>query len=217
LATLFVGSVILADRYPIHLLRGTKTSLINLPIFLSTALLSAPLAIAVVGMGLLVANLIARAERGLFLRDIAAMVGQWMLTVFLGYQVVHLEQFSVPVHLVRMELLLLCALSFLIIDFTIFSISQASIYGEPIGAILKSVVKQGFSVEAIQYGIAIPGILAADKDLGSLILLIVPISITYVAFKRIKETSFETVRILNDMADTVDLRDTYTGGHSSSS
>ena len=37
---------------------------------------------------------------------------------------------------------------------------------------------------------------------------------TYSVFKNIKETRFETVQILNDMADTMDLRDTYTGGHS---
>jgi HD-GYP domain-containing protein (c-di-GMP phosphodiesterase class II) len=45
-------------------------------------------------------------------------------------------------------------------------------------------------------------------------LLAVPISITYVAFKNIKEIRHETVQILEDMADTVDLRDIYTGGHS---
>ena len=78
LATLFACSIIIADRYPIHLLRGTKASLINLPIFLSTAILSAPLAITVAGIGVLIANLIARVERGLFLRDIAWVAGQWM-------------------------------------------------------------------------------------------------------------------------------------------
>ncbi len=52
------------------------------------------------------------------------------------------------------------------------------------------------------------------KTHWSLMLLIVPISITYIAFKNIKETRRETVQILADMADTVDLRDVYTGGHS---
>jgi HD-GYP domain-containing protein (c-di-GMP phosphodiesterase class II) len=213
-AIVFVSSVILADHYPVHLRRGTKSSLINLPIFLSTVILSAPLAIAVAAIGVLAAHLIARVERGLFRRDIATATGQWMLTVYLGSQVVHLDQFGLQVHLVRLELLLLYALSFVIINFTLFSFLQACIYGEPIVTILKSTLKQGFFIEAIQYLIAIPGILAADEDMRSLILLIVPISIAYVAFKRIKETGFETVRILNDMADTVDLRDTYTGGHS---
>jgi len=214
LAALFMGSIILADRYPIHLLRGTKLSLINLPIFLSTALLPAPLAIAATGTGLLAANLLARVKRGLLFRDIAATVGQWMLMVFLGAEFLHLDQPGWLVHLSRLVLLLLCAFSFLFIDFTVFSISQASIYDEPFIMIFKSVVKQGFSLEVIQYLIAIPGILAADVDLWSLILLVVPILITYVAFKNIKETRYETVQVLNDMADTVDLRDTCTGGHS---
>ena len=214
LAFLFTIFMIFADRYPIHLLRGTKLALINLPIFLSTALLSVPLAIISTGIGLLTANFLGRAERGLLLRDIVSTVGQWMLTVYVGYQIVHLDRLGLQTHLTRLELLLLCAFSFLLIDFVVFSISQASIYGEPFIAILKAVVREGFSLEVIQYLIAIPGILAADEDLWSLVLLIVPISITYSAFKNIKETRFETVQILNDMADTVDLRDTYTGGHS---
>jgi HD-GYP domain-containing protein (c-di-GMP phosphodiesterase class II) len=62
--------------------------------------------------------------------------------------------------------------------------------------------------------VAILGALAAYENIWSLILLIVPISITYIAFKNIKETRRETAQILTDMADTVDLRDVYTGGHS---
>jgi hypothetical protein len=214
LAFLFAGFMIFADRYPIHLLRGTKLSLVNLPIFLCTALLSAPLAIAATGVGLLTANFLSRVERGLLPRDIASTVGQWMWTVYLGYQIVHLDRLGLQAHLTRLELLLFCAFSFVFIDFVVFSISQASIYGEPFLATLKAVVKEGLSLEVIQYLIAIPGILAADKDLWSLILLIVPISMTYSVFKNIKETRFETIQILNDMADTIDLRDTYTGGHS---
>jgi HD-GYP domain-containing protein (c-di-GMP phosphodiesterase class II) len=210
----FAGCIVAADRFPIHLLRGTKLSLVNLPIFLATGLLAAPVAIVATGIGLLIANLLARAERGLLLRDIAASVGQWMATVYLGHQIVRLDQFGLQTPLPRFEILLLCAFFFLLIDFLVFSLSQATIYGEPFLVILKAVVKEGFSVEVIQYLIAIPGILAADEDLWSLILLIVPISITYSAFKNLKETRYETIQVLNDMADTVDLRDTCTGGHS---
>ena len=214
LTSLFAGFLIFADRYPIHLLRGTKLSLINLPIFLSTTLLSAPLAVAGTGIGLLTANFLGKAERGLLPRDIISTVGQWMWTVYLGYQIVHLDRLGLQAHLTRLELLLFCAFSFLFIDFVIFCISQALIYEEPFLATFKTVVKEGFSLEVIQYLIAIPGILVADTDLWSLVLLIAPISMTYSVFKNIKETRFETVQILNDMADTVDLRDTYTGGHS---
>ena len=143
LAFLFAGFMIFADRYPIHLLRGTKLSLVNLPIFLCTALLSAPLAIAATGVGLLTANFLSRVERGLLPRDIASTVGQWMWTVYLGYQIVHLDRLGLQAHLTRLELLLFCAFSFVFIDFVVFSISQASIYGEPFLATLKAVVKEG--------------------------------------------------------------------------
>jgi len=79
---------------------------------------------------------------------------------------------------------------------------------------LNSGVNQGLSLEIIQYLIAIPGILATDVDPWSLILLVVPVVIAHVAFRDIKETRYETVQVLNDMADTVDLRDSCTGGHS---
>jgi HD-GYP domain-containing protein (c-di-GMP phosphodiesterase class II) len=214
LAFLFAGSMIFADRYPIHLLRGTKLSLVNLPIFLCTVLLSAPLAIAATGIGLLTANILGRVERGLLLRDIASTVGQWMGTVYLGYQIVHWDGIGLPLTLTRLGLLALCALSFLLIDFIVFSIAQSSIYGEPFLPILKAVVKEGFVLEVVQYVIAIPGVLAIDQDPWSLVLFVVPISITYSAFKNIKETRLETLQVLNEMADTVDLRDTSTGGHS---
>jgi len=214
LAISFAGAIILADHYPIHLLRGTKISLINLPIFLSAVLLSAPLAIIVTGVGLLVAYLLARVERGLLPRDIASTVGQWMFTAFLGYQIVHVTLPGLHLHTSRLSLLLLCAFSFLLIDFVVFSLSQSFIYDEPFIVILKSVVQQGILLEVIQYLIAILGTLVAYEDIWSLVLLVVPISITYIAFKNIKETRYETIRILKDMADTVDLRDVYTGGHS---
>lgn len=193
LTLLLAASIIVTDRFPIHLLRGTKLSLVTLPLFLATALLSAPFAIVTTGLGLVVANLLARVERGMLPRDIASTVGQWMLTVFWGSQLLHADLFEFSGRVSRLELLLLCALSFLLIDFVVFAITQASICGEPFLGTLKSVIKQGFSFEVIQYLIAVLGILAADKDIGSLILLIVPITITFVAFKNIKETRYETI------------------------
>jgi HD-GYP domain-containing protein (c-di-GMP phosphodiesterase class II) len=214
LALLFIGSMILADHYPIHLLRGTKLSFTNLSIFLSTALLSGPLAILAAAIGLSIANVLARTERGLLARDILSTVGQWMLTVYLGYQLIHLDVSGIHVPISSLDLLLLCAFVFLFMDFSVFSLCQSLIYGEPFVATLKSVVKHGLLLEAIQYFIAILGTLAADRDLWALGLLLVPVWITYVAFKSMTETRYETIRILDDMADTVDLRDSFTGGHS---
>jgi HD-GYP domain-containing protein (c-di-GMP phosphodiesterase class II) len=214
LVLLFAGAIILVDHYPIHLLRGTKVSLINLPIFLSAALLHAPLVILATGVGLLVANLLACVERGLLPRDIVSTVGHWLFMAFLGYRIVHLSTPGVQWYTSRMGLLLLSALSFLLLDFLVFSLSQSFIYDEPFITTLRSITGQGIILETVQYLIGILGALAAYEDVWSVILLGVPISITYIAFKNIKETRYETVRILEDLADTVDLRDRYTGGHS---
>jgi HD-GYP domain-containing protein (c-di-GMP phosphodiesterase class II) len=211
---LFAIAIILADRYPIHLLRGTKVSLINLPIFLSAVLLRVPLAMIAIGVGLLCANLLARVERGLLPRDIVSTMGQWLFTAFLGYRIVHLTLPGLHWYASALGLLFLCALSFLLLDFIIFSLSQSFIYDEPFIITLKSNVYHGFSLEAIQYLIGILGALAAYENLWSVFLLIVPVAITYIAFKNVKEMRFETVQILEDLADTVDLRDRYTGGHS---
>ena len=198
LVLLFTGAIVLAEQYPIHLLRGTKLSLVNLPIFLSAVLLSAPLAILATGIGLLVANVLTRVERGLLPRDMASTVGQWMFTAFLGYQIVHLTLPRFYGHESRIGLLLLCAFLFLLIDFVVFSLSQSFIYSEPFNFTLKTVVREGGLLEVIQYLLAILGALAADEDILSLVLLLVPISITYMAFKNIKETRRETVQILQE-------------------
>jgi HD-GYP domain-containing protein (c-di-GMP phosphodiesterase class II) len=214
LAFLFVGSIVLANQYPIHLLRGTKLSLINVPIFLAAALLPAPLAIFAAGGGLLIANILTRVERGLLPRDITSTVSQWMVTVFLGYQIIHLTLPGFHGHVSRFSLLILCAVSFILIDFVVFSLSQSFVFMESFIPTLKSVIREGTIIEIAQYLIAILGVLAADENIWSLGLLVIPLTITYFAFKNIKEVRQETVRILNDMADTVDLRDMYTGGHS---
>ncbi len=214
LVVLFAGAIILLDHYPIHLLRGTKVSLVNLPIFLSATLLHGPLVLVATGVGLLVAYLLARAERGLLPRDILAGLGQWLFTAFLGYRIVHLTFPGWPWHVSKLSLLLLCALMFLLLDFFTFFVSQSLIYDEPFIHTFKSITQQGFSLEVIQYLIGVLGALAAYEDTWSVLLLSVPMSITYVAFKNLKETRYETIQILEDFADTVDLRDRYTGGHS---
>ena len=214
LAALFTGAIVLADRFPIHLIRGTKASLVNMPIYLSAVLLPAPLAIGATGGGLLIADFIARTERGLLPRDMLATAGQWMFTAFFGYQIIHSSLPGIQGATSKYGLLLLCAATFLFVDVLVFSLSQSFVFGEAFLATLKTVVREGMVLELIQYLTAILGTLAALQDRWALMLLIVPLSITYLAFKNIKETRRETVQILEDMADTVDLRDIYTGGHS---
>jgi len=69
-------------------------------------------------------------------------------------------------------------------------------------------------VEGIQYLIGIIGAFAALQDMWILPLVGIPAAITYLAFKRNKELQQNTKQLLEEFADSVDLRDVYTGGHS---
>jgi hypothetical protein len=61
----------------------------------------------------------------------------------------------------------------------LFSVSQASIYGEPILRTLNAIIRQGFSIEAIKDLIAILETLAADENLWSMIWLVIPMVISF--------------------------------------
>lgn len=213
LAVVLSVAIVVADHFPIHILRGTKVSLVNVPILLSVILTPAPLAITATGAGLLVANMRGCKDRGLLPRDIIGTLGQWMFSVFLAAKMTQL----IPAgdsDLLQYAVLFTCVFTLLLSDFLIFAISQASIFGEPFIPVFKSVVREGLALELGQHCVAVLGAIVASESIWFLPLLVVPVVIMYTAFKNLKETRFETIQILEDMADTVDLRDIYTGGHS---
>jgi HD-GYP domain-containing protein (c-di-GMP phosphodiesterase class II) len=69
-------------------------------------------------------------------------------------------------------------------------------------------------IELAQYLLGMLGALAARQQIWSLVLLILPSTMIYAAFMRSKEMYAGTRQLLESMADAVDLRDAYTGGHS---
>jgi HD-GYP domain-containing protein (c-di-GMP phosphodiesterase class II) len=69
-------------------------------------------------------------------------------------------------------------------------------------------------VDGAQYLLGMLGALAASVQIWALGLLVLPTILVYVALKNVKELQSNTRTILESMADTVDLRDPYTGGHS---
>jgi putative nucleotidyltransferase with HDIG domain len=86
--------------------------------------------------------------------------------------------------------------------------------GEPPWRILVAIIRDGGLAEGVQYLIGLLGALAALQEIWALVLLVVPTAIAYLAFKRVKEMRIGTRQMLESMADAVDLRDPYTGGHS---
>jgi len=214
LAAVFAAALILADGFPIHLGRGTKLSLTSIPIYLMAVLLPASLAVLAVGAGFLIAYFRARSERGYLIRDIALDAGRWMLTTYLGYQVIHFNIPWLSLHTSIIIQLAAGALTFLVADFAGFSLSNSFVLHEPFPAMLKSNLSRGLVIEVVQYSLGIIGALAAIEEIWSLPLLAIPILIAYFGFKNKAEVHLETLRIVEDMADIVDLRDIYTGGHS---
>lgn len=214
IAVLFTSSVVFADHFPIHLTRGTKASLTNLPIYIGTVLLPAPLAMLIAGFGLLIAEIRARNERGLLPRDIASTAGQWMVTTYLSSQILQVNIPWLSDDPTKFVVLVACALNFLITDFLVFAISSTYILKEPFLRVLKSTLLEGIGVESVQYVIAILGTLVVLEERWFLPLLVIPTIIAYVTFKNSKEVQNDTLRLLENLADIVDLRDIYTGGHS---
>jgi len=210
-AALLTTAIVLADRYPIHLLRGTKASMASIPIYLAVVLLPIHLAVTTAGAGMLLSSLQARAKRKLILSDILGQTGRWLVISFIGHQVATL---SIQPEIDRIVLLLGSACTLLLADFISFSLSLSFIVNEPFIVSLKSAFREGLMVEGIQYLIGIIGAFAALQDMWILPLVGIPAAITYLAFKRNKELQQNTKQLLEEFADSVDLRDVYTGGHS---
>jgi HD-GYP domain-containing protein (c-di-GMP phosphodiesterase class II) len=210
-AALLTGSMVMADRYPIHLMRGAKTSLVSIPIYLAVVLLPAHLAVAATGGGILLADLLSRSTRNLTISDILGNTGRWLGISFIGNWAAHL---TLPGHIDPMILLFASACTLFLADFLSFSLSLSFIVNEPFIALLKSALKEGGIIEATQYLIGVVGAFAVLQNVLILPLLVIPAVITYTAFKSIKELQLNTKQMLEEFADTVDMRDIYTGGHS---
>jgi HD-GYP domain-containing protein (c-di-GMP phosphodiesterase class II) len=86
--------------------------------------------------------------------------------------------------------------------------------GESPRQVIAELIQEGGLAEGAQYLIGVLGALAAMQQVWALALLALPTALVYLAFKRAKEMHDGTRDLLESMADTVDLRDPYTGGHS---
>jgi putative nucleotidyltransferase with HDIG domain len=75
-------------------------------------------------------------------------------------------------------------------------------------------VRQAGTAEGAQYLIGILGAVAMVQQPLSLLFLVLPTLLIQRAFKSVREMNDGTRQMLESLADTVDLRDKYTGGHS---
>ena len=211
LSGLLAGFIVLGDRFPIHIRYSVKVSMTSVPFYLLAVLAPLPLALAAAAVATLGMGVLARKERGLLPIDFLCDPGRWVIIVFLGSLMVYRP---LGVGDLRHVELIGAALVMFVADVLTFSLYTSLNIQEPFLRLACDNTRQIFAVESIQYLTGILGALAFYAASWAMLLLAVPTIIAYVAFKNIKEMRHSTREMLINMADAVDLRDAYTGGHS---
>ncbi len=210
-ALLLACAIVATFKYPIHIRQHTKIHMNSVPLFLSATLLPVPLAVAAIGLGILAGKLTVRKERGSLPTDIAISTSRWVIIGFLGASLAH---FPATDRVAESILLFATAVTLFAGDMLSGSLQISQINAEPFGRVLVANLREAGPAEVGQYLIGILGAFAARQEVWALGLLALPMAVTYLAFKSTKETRDGTRRLLEAMADAVDLRDPYTGGHS---
>jgi putative nucleotidyltransferase with HDIG domain len=212
LAVLLAGAVVAAYYYPIHVRHQTKVVLVTVAYYLLAVLAPPPLAALAAGLGALGGEVSRRRASGAYPSDIASEVGRRLLLVLVGGLIAHAGTSinGAP----SAGGLLGAALALFVLDGLSLPLVLAPIADEPPRQVLVATARETALPEAVQYAVGIVGADAALRHLWTLGLLVVPCAVVYAAFKVMTEMHDGTRQLLENMADAVDLRDPYTGGHS---
>jgi hypothetical protein len=209
LGLLLAALIVVTYRYPIHVRLHSKVTLSSLPLVLLVALLPAPLAATAAGLGVLAAELSVRTARGNLACDIASEVGRRILLVLVAAVLAQAGAAS-PLHLALLGAALLLGLG----DLVTYPLVMARDCPEPPHRVIQAAAQEAWAMEGIQILLGLAAALVARAELWALLGLVVPVVLVYRSFKRAAELQDSTRVLLERLADTVDLRDPYTGGHS---
>ncbi len=210
-ALFLVTMVILADAFPIQIRPHVKASLSTVPLYLIAVFLPPSVAGFSSGFAVFVSEVLTRRERGYSLFDIMIATARWVIVALLGSLVAHLPALY---HTTQAVVLVEAALVMFVSEILLSSFEIAPMSGEAVSQVVLAAVREAGLLEGVQYILGLLGAMAAFQHIWALLLLVLPGVIVYSAFKNAKEVRKGTREILELMADTVDLRDPYTGGHS---
>jgi hypothetical protein len=210
-AVILVAGVILAYQFPIHIGYRHKVEVNTVPLFLMAARVPPALAATAAGLGILVAELAVRSRRGSYLSDIGTAAGRFVIVTMAGALVAHLPTGGGPWAILP---LVGAALTMGIGDILTLPLVLVPMSGDPVLQIIRDGLRESADVEGAQYIVGLLGALAGAEQPWVLILLGVPTVLVYLAFKSAREMHQGTHLLLERIADTIDLRDPYTGGHS---
>lgn len=211
LALGLVSALFLATRFPIHIRHNLKLLVMTVPLYLMATLLPPPVAALSAGLGIFLFQLDARKRMGLLPTDIATSVGRWTVSVGIASLVAHstfIEDNTRAVALVLAAIVMLCS-DVIGVGFEVSAMSGESPF-QVMGVMLREMILP----ESVQYLLGILAALVTRANWSVLFLFFFPLVIVYFAFKRVKELQAKTRLVMQDMADAVDRRDPYTGGHS---
>jgi len=209
-ALAFACAVVVAYQYPIHIRLHLKVQVSTMVYFLMAVLLPLPLAVAAAGLGTLVGEASVGRQRKLQASDMATAVGRWVLLVLLGTLVAH----APAPEDVALALPMACVLVLAVGDLITLPLVLAPMTGERPLRMLRTLARETALPEGIQYLLGFLGMLVAQRAGWALALFVVPAALVYQAARHLHEVQGSTHWLLESMADTVDLRDPYTGGHS---
>jgi len=210
LALCLSGAVVAAYRYPIHVRHQTKVLLVTVAYYLLAVLVPPPLAALAAGLGALGGEVSQRGRSGAYASDIATEAARRVVVVLLGALVVHAGIGALS----PSALLVGAALAMALVDAVTFALVYAPMTGDRPWRAMVVTARATMPAEAVQYGVGLLGAIAARQDWWTLLLLLIPCGLVYKSFKVLKELQDGTRQLLENMADAVDLRDAYTGGHS---
>jgi putative nucleotidyltransferase with HDIG domain len=211
LTLLLAAAILLTYNFPLHLRLGSKIYMSSVVYFLLACLLPLPLALSAGAIGCLAGELSVRSKTGNYPSDIATIVSRLVIVLLLTSIVAHLPVHGVEAH----GVLFVAAAGIMWIgEHVSVPLIFYPITGERPATIVKTMVKEGGLIEGSELLIGLLGVYAARQEVWSLALLVLPTGLVYYSFKRAKEMDDGTRHTLESIADTVDLRDPYTGGHS---
>lgn len=203
-------ALVAANAVTIHIAYRTKTSLSDSVLLLICVLLSPADALAVALCGSLISFMLHKRERGLYWSDVLTEVSRFGLICFVAaaaHQLLAGLAWDVVALGVPAGLLLLG-------DALTLPLVVGPMSGERPRQILRATLRNILLVDGTQYLCAIPIIIVALEAPHVLPLLIVPCTLIYRTFRSHYHLQDGTRQLLEQMADIVDLRDPYTGGHS---
>jgi diguanylate cyclase (GGDEF)-like protein len=209
-ALIFAGAIVVGYQYPVHIRLHVKIQGTTMIYFLIAVQLPLPLAAVTAGLGTLLGEVSVRLQRKLYPSDIATAVGRWTLLVLLGALVAHTSATGN----MALAAAVACALVLGVGDLITLPLILAPMTGERPRSVLRALAVETALPEAVQYVLGFTGVLLAQRAEWALTLLIVPTILVYQAFTHLHEIQDSTHLLLESLADAVDMRDTYTGGHS---